>query len=326
MPKFCPECGFKLDREYKYCPECGFDLSLLQENDKSENQDSRSNEQLRTFSKKFIVCDNCGEENFPENEVCSSCGIKLEGEEIEKEISEPQVRKEEPVKKAEYKAKPKSKPKPQVKKVAKPSASNAKKNQTEGKKQPKSLSTGNIITIVAGGIIVLAIILFSNGVFDSPPPEPAQNVTTGQESNSTVNLANLQQINKLESQVAANPKDAKLILKLAHLKNDSNLFEQAIKNYKQYLALKPKDPDARIDMGICYYNLGKYDTAINEMEQALKYDPKHQIGYLDLGIVNLTAGNIEKSKDWLRKAVKLDPSSEYGKKAQELLQSHTMNQ
>lgn len=25
--KFCPECGFKFDREYKFCPECGFKLS-----------------------------------------------------------------------------------------------------------------------------------------------------------------------------------------------------------------------------------------------------------------------------------------------------------
>lgn len=24
--KFCPECGFKLDREYKFCPECGYNL------------------------------------------------------------------------------------------------------------------------------------------------------------------------------------------------------------------------------------------------------------------------------------------------------------
>lgn len=22
--KFCPECGFKFDKEYKFCPECGF--------------------------------------------------------------------------------------------------------------------------------------------------------------------------------------------------------------------------------------------------------------------------------------------------------------
>ncbi len=25
--KFCPECGFKFDREYKFCPECGYKLA-----------------------------------------------------------------------------------------------------------------------------------------------------------------------------------------------------------------------------------------------------------------------------------------------------------
>lgn len=26
VQKFCPECGFKFDREYKFCPECGYTL------------------------------------------------------------------------------------------------------------------------------------------------------------------------------------------------------------------------------------------------------------------------------------------------------------
>ena len=28
--KFCPECGFKLDREYKFCPECGYKLASIE--------------------------------------------------------------------------------------------------------------------------------------------------------------------------------------------------------------------------------------------------------------------------------------------------------
>ena len=27
--KFCPECGYKFDREYKFCPECGANLNEL---------------------------------------------------------------------------------------------------------------------------------------------------------------------------------------------------------------------------------------------------------------------------------------------------------
>ena len=25
--KFCPECGYKFEKEYKFCPECGYKLS-----------------------------------------------------------------------------------------------------------------------------------------------------------------------------------------------------------------------------------------------------------------------------------------------------------
>ena len=33
--KFCPECGFKFDKEYKFCPECGFNLTQENKKDKS---------------------------------------------------------------------------------------------------------------------------------------------------------------------------------------------------------------------------------------------------------------------------------------------------
>ena len=27
MPKFCNECGYKFEKEYKFCPECGTKVS-----------------------------------------------------------------------------------------------------------------------------------------------------------------------------------------------------------------------------------------------------------------------------------------------------------
>lgn len=35
-PKFCPECGTELRGFPKFCPECGHNLSLLQENERSD--------------------------------------------------------------------------------------------------------------------------------------------------------------------------------------------------------------------------------------------------------------------------------------------------
>ena len=126
----------------------------------------------------------------------------------------------------------------------------------------------------------------------------------------------------LEAKIKSNPEDYKSLLELAHLKNDSGLFEAAIKNYKTYLVKNPKDADARVDMGVCYFNLKDYPNAIIEMETAIKYVPNHQIAHLNLGIVNLSAGNLEVSKEWLKKAVDLNPTSEVGKKAEQLLNNH----
>ena len=72
----------------------------------------------------------------------------------------------------------------------------------------------------------------------------------------------------LRLRLNSNPEDYKSILELAHLKNDSGLFDAAIVNYKTYLDKNPKDADARVDMGVCYFNLQDFPNAIKEMETA----------------------------------------------------------
>lgn len=62
--------------------------------------------------------------------------------------------------------------------------------------------------------------------------------------NSTVNMANMQEINNLENKIAANPEDMESTLHLAHLLQDSGLFEKAVTNYKNYLIKNPASTDA----------------------------------------------------------------------------------
>ena len=318
MHKFCPSCGVKLEREFKFCPECGLELIKLSqqvdENGLTKNFSKGSDE----LSGNVIICEICGEENNPTNLVCTGCGAKL---------NNPNVPSGNAVKKEELAAankisKSKKQNYKQTNKVNLPNKKISAPNQNL-----KKLNKARVITIIAIGLGISLLILIFSGALDfiiSPTPKAPQNVA--QDQSSGVDLSSIQKINDLEQVVKENPQDTSAILSLAHAKNDANLFDQAIVNYKQYLALVPKDPDARIDMGICYYNLKDYDTAIKEMEQAIKYDPKHQIGYLDLGIVSLTKGDLAESKKWLQKAVALDPGSDYGKKAEELLQSHSTNQ
>ena len=314
MAKFCPNCGFKLDSDYKFCPDCGFKIESVKESD--SNRQISSDKIIHEDEKIVnpIICENCGEENDPSNIECSSCGIKLRNVKTVQNTSSSSE-------------KPKDAPSYPKRKSHSPKTVNKKPFTGKPPINPavnKKLNNIKIITVVSIGLGLAIIILIFSGALNSLVL-PSGETATSQKQNTTsgVDLSNLQKINSLETQIKNNPQDTTSILELAHLKNDAGLYDQAIINYKQYLALVPKDPDARIDMGICYYNLQNYDTAIKEMEQAITYDPKHQIGYLDLGIVNLAAGNLDKSKEMLKKAVELDPNSDYGKKAEELLKSHS---
>ena len=296
MSKFCPECGLKLEKEFKFCPECGVNLENLKQQNSSNDE-----------TNDVIVCDNCGEENSPENFVCAGCGIRLkdkpEAEDV-KSSTEPAGKK---------------KSHSHHKKAPKRNVAPSKKQQ-----QPstKSLSKRELFIIMGILLVAIVLILSLSGILDAKKVTDTDIGGVNQAQGSGVNLNNIQKINELEARVKANPNDKESILALAHLKNDSGMYEQAILNYKQYLKMDPKDADVRVDMGVCYYNLGDFKTAISQMETALKYNPHHQIAFLNLGIVNLSAGNIEKSKEWLNKAIQQNPDNSVGKRAKELLESH----
>jgi hypothetical protein len=301
MVNFCPGCGIKLEKDFNFCPSCGMNLTG------EKLSTNKIEQEFRTENVKMIICDNCGEENSESNVVCGDCGVKLTGKVIDKKVSlnkTPQTKSFE-----------KNRPSTIEKKSPKVSVKN------EVKVEDKTLDQNKLLLSVGGVIVVIVIILFASGVFDSGTV-----TNTGQTNFNTqsegVDLSNITHINELQAKVDKDSTDLVSLLELAHLQNDSRMYEKAIINYKLYLQTKPEDADARIDMGVCYYNLKDYANAINEMTNALKYEPNHQIGHLNLGIVNLSAGNLEKSKEWLLKAVELDPNSEVGKRAQELLQSH----
>jgi tetratricopeptide (TPR) repeat protein len=165
--------------------------------------------------------------------------------------------------------------------------------------------------------------LIASGLFDMVAPS----INTVENRNlddvhSGVNLNNLNKINDLEKAVASNPNDHQRLLELAHLLNDSRLYDKAVQYYTQYLKSHPDDTDVKVDMGVCYFELKKYDDAVAEMESALKINPDHQIAHFNLGIVNMSMGNMDKAKEWWRKSIQINPTNNIGQKAQELLNSN----
>lgn len=291
MIKFCPSCGNELETGFKFCPFCGYDLQDL------------SSQQVST-QVKIIECENCGTENPANEDVCNGCGIKLKGE--VKSVARLHTTDLVLHQKKTY-SEQKSK----------------RKKHKQVQEHSKEIDSKKIIGILIVVLVVSFLILIGSGIFDQPASTSVNtDVKQNQSEGSGVDLSALQRINELEEILKTNPDNSEVILELAHLRNDSRMFDKAIENYQQYLTINPSNADARIDMGVCYYNLGKYDEAIAEMTKALQYNPDHQIGHLNLGIVNLAAGNIEKSKEWLQKAIALGPNTDVGKRAKELLTSH----
>ena len=185
-----------------------------------------------------------------------------------------------------------------------------------------NLSFKKLLAIVGGLILLVAITLYSSGIFDTPKVSEILQTPVENNQSPSVDLSKMNDIKALEDKVSANPEDIQALLQLANLKHDSGMFESAIINYKRYLEKNPSNADARVDLGVCYYSLKNYNEAIVEIKKAIQYSPKHQLAYINLGIVSMSAGSLDEAKKWWQKAVDLDPGSDNGLKAKELLESH----
>jgi len=185
-----------------------------------------------------------------------------------------------------------------------------------------NLQRNKLLVIIGALFLLVAAILFSSGIFDTPVVKEIVQAPAENNQSPGVDLSKMNEIKTLEDRVSSNPEDSQAQLQLANLKHDSGMFESAIINYKKYLEANPSDADARVDMGVCYFGLKNYTQAITEMKKAIQYNPKHQLAFINLGIVSLSAGSLDEAKKYWQEAVDLNPGSEIGLKAKELLESH----
>lgn len=202
----------------------------------------------------------------------------------------------------------------------KPQRQEAKPQSPRDEKKYKVAPVVNSWKLVAGFfaflIVGITLMQFLSGT-NTIPSMPSQ---TAQQP--AANMQAMPQIEEMEKQVAANPNNHELILRLANLLQDNRFFDRAIKYYKDYLTKHPNDANARVDMGICYNDMGNLEQAKKEIGLALTYEPKHLFAHYNLGIVHLRSGEIEKANEWFEKVVALDPQSEVAQRAQQLLIQH----
>ena len=118
-----------------------------------------------------------------------------------------------------------------------------------------------------------------------------------------------------KERIAADPKDAEAVGRLADIYFESGKFEEAISEYKKAIKLNPKDIDSINDLGLAYIYVGKMDDAVSELIKGTKIDPMYQRVWLSLGFAYISKNNkIEARKAWQRAAA-MDPASPIGKEA-----------
>lgn len=301
MLSYCNECGAKVEQNFKFCPICGSELNF--------SASQQSLDDYISTTGQVLICTICGEENSIESNMCNSCGAKLDKTKTAAIKISDNVKANKQAKIEKLKSKKQNKPQ--------------RKNKNElAVNVEKKLDSKKILALVGISLALVVLVLIASGAIDlsgskTPPIEVSQQIQSP-----GIDLNSISKINELKNIVEKDPKNAGAILDLANLRFDSGFFEDAAKNYEQYLELNPKNANAQIDLGVCYYNMKQFDKAESEILEALKYSPKHQIAYLNLGVIYLAKQNMEKAKEWFNKTVELDPNSEVGKKAKSLLESH----
>ncbi|HVT57378.1 MAG TPA: hypothetical protein VHR45_03175 [Thermoanaerobaculia bacterium] len=111
------------------------------------------------------------------------------------------------------------------------------------------------------------------GLPDGPasPTEATEN-TAGRPVGPGPAMAEIQQ---LRDYVAAHPKDADAVLKLANLNFDIHNWDRCRELYTQYLSLRPGDPDILTDLGITYRELHQFQSALDQFRRAEQVAPNH---------------------------------------------------
>jgi cytochrome c-type biogenesis protein CcmH/NrfG len=291
----CSVCGSVLSISQGSCTACGATIDW----------GAGSKEEIVPATPKIEVCSVCGFTNTRGGETCESCGARLDGSGVVAQAPEPQPDR--------------------VQKKNEPDRRHKKKKyQRESRKQRR------VDPYVAGavGVIVLIVGIFAySELTRAPEPGPTSPATPETASQ-------LDEVNRLQSSVDANPNDVGSLLRLANVLHDmslkdSKLLPRAVENYNKYLALRPNDPNARVDLGIVYYELSKVDPSnredlenksLHEMEAVAKANPDHQPAAFNLGIVSMNTGKRDEARTWLNKAIAINPNSDLGIRAKKILQ------
>ncbi|HEY3973447.1 MAG TPA: FG-GAP-like repeat-containing protein [Candidatus Sulfotelmatobacter sp.] len=89
---------------------------------------------------------------------------------------------------------------------------------------------------------------------------------------------------------------------------NQQLFEKALKSFRQAAEADPKLEIARLNEGIAYLNLQKVDEAKAALEDAVKQDPKNPNAWYGLGMLAKNMGDAAAAIDAFKRVIEIDPN------------------
>ena len=89
----------------------------------------------------------------------------------------------------------------------------------------------------------------------------------------------------LEVQLATDPENVALLIRLGNTYFDSDQYAKAIAAYEKSLAIAPGNADVLTDRGVMYRRSGQPEKAVASFDAAISARPDHNNAYLNKGIV-----------------------------------------
>jgi Tfp pilus assembly protein PilF len=112
----------------------------------------------------------------------------------------------------------------------------------------------------------------------------------------------------LKGESKTNATEAARLNNLGSAYMNQQLFEKALKDFKEADALDPKLTMARLNQGIALLNLQKIEEAKAVLEDALKQDPNNANAWYNVGLLAKNTGDAQAAIDAFHHVTEIDPN------------------
>ncbi len=122
-------------------------------------------------------------------------------------------------------------------------------------------------------------------------PAPVQEQSGEQLPQNHPSMDEMQKLQDMQQQAAANPNDKQVRIELGNTYYDMQRWDAAIKWYEEAVRLDPNNVNVNTDLGTAYLYTNNPDRAIELYSKSLAVDPKHPQSLQNLGFAYFAMAN-----------------------------------